>query len=145
MKKSTLLYKKFILLLTLLLLIGGFSVDAWGAGNKWTVKVGIGTSSVGGGEAYAQIYSDAAVGGGVQETTNTAQTTTLEEKSWTSTLTTTKAHCKYTATENDGYKFDAWYTDAACQSGKKTGNPYTGTSEGGGPLGMGWNSLYKGS
>ncbi len=30
MKKSTLLYKKFILLLTLLLLIGGFSVDAWG-------------------------------------------------------------------------------------------------------------------
>lgn len=133
MKKSTLLYEKFILLLTLLLLIGGFSVDAWGAGNKWTVKVGIGTSSVGGGEAYAQIYSDAAVGGGVQETTNTAQTTTLEEKSWTSTLTTTKAHCKYTATENDGYKFDAWYTDAACQSGKKTGNPYTGTSEGGGP------------
>lgn len=133
MKKSTLLYEKFILLLTLLLLIGGFSIDAWGAGNKWTVKVGIGTSSVGGGEAYAQIYSDAAVGGGVQETTNTAQTTTLEEKSWTSTLTTTKAHCKYTATENDGYKFDAWYTDAACQSGKKTGNPYTGTSEGGGP------------
>jgi len=30
MKKSTLLYEKFILLLTLLLLIGGFSVDAWG-------------------------------------------------------------------------------------------------------------------
>jgi hypothetical protein len=31
MKKSTLLYEKFILLLTLLLLIGGFSIDAWGA------------------------------------------------------------------------------------------------------------------
>ena len=31
MKKSTLLYEKFILLLTLLLLIGGFSVDACGA------------------------------------------------------------------------------------------------------------------
>ena len=31
MKKSTLLYEKFILLLTLLLLIGGFSVDVWGA------------------------------------------------------------------------------------------------------------------
>lgn len=40
MKKSTLLYKKFILLLTLLLLIGGFSVDAWGnSATELTVKI----------------------------------------------------------------------------------------------------------
>ena len=105
--------------------------QAW-AGNKWTVKVGVGTNYVGQGSAVAQVYSDA-VGAlaGVKATTETATTATLKEKSWSSTVNTTNAHCIYTATAYDGYAFDAWYTNAACSSGKTTGNPYNGTSEGG--------------
>ncbi len=120
----------------------GVNESAWGAGNTWTVRVGVGTGSVGRGEAYAQIYSDAVVGGGVQVTTTTATTTTLETESWTSSLTSTKAHCIYTATAYAGYHFAAWYTNAECNSGEKTGSTYTGTSEGGGP-GKHWEGIIR--
>lgn len=55
MKKSTLLYKKFILLLTLLLLIGGFSVDAWGANvaQTTTTIANKGTSATGNGITFS--------------------------------------------------------------------------------------------
>lgn len=132
MKKSTLLYKKFILLLTLLLLIGGFSVDAWGNGNTWTVNVGIGTASVGNGTAIAQVFSTAIASQdkGKSVTTQSATNTELQSNSWTSKYGSTDAYCKYTATAFDGYAFDAWYTDAACESGRQTGNPYQGPSVG---------------
>ena len=132
MKKSTLLYEKFILLLTLLLLIGGFSVDAWGDGNTWTVNVGIGTASVGNGTAIAQVFSTAIASQdkGKSVTTQSATNTELQSNSWTSKYGSTDAYCKYTATAFDGYAFDAWYTDAACESGRQTGNPYQGPSVG---------------
>lgn len=107
----------------------GVNESAWGGGNTFNVKVGIGTSSVGRGSAYAEIYSDA-IGGGKQKTTNTATNTTLQSESWTSLVETTNGHCKYIATAYDGYAFNAWYTNAACTKGKLTDNPYTGPSVG---------------
>lgn len=119
-------FKTIILLLTLL--IFGVS-SAWG--NTWTVKVGIGTSSVGKGKASAQIYSDAIAAGGVQKTTNDATTTSLEEETWSSSLNSTKAHCIYTATPNAGYHFTGWYGNKGCTGSSQTSNPYSGPSEGG--------------
>lgn len=133
MKKSTLLYEKFILLLTLLLLIGGFSVDAWGDGNTWTVNVGVGTDYVGRGSAVAQVISTAVVGSdkGKSVTTETATTSTLQSKSWTSDYVTTDAYCKYTATAFAGYHFVGWYTNEACTIGENASNSYEGPEVGG--------------
>ncbi len=39
--------------------------------------------------------------------------------------------CKFIATPSAGYSFEAWYTDAACSSGKQTSNPYQTSDESG--------------
>ena len=125
MKKFT----QFFIILFSFLTLGAWNSEVLGAGNTFNVKVGVGTNSIGGGSAYAEIYSDA-IGGGKQKTTNTATNTTLQSESWTSLVETTNGHCKYIATANDGYAFSAWYTNAACTAGKLTDNPYTGPSVG---------------
>ena len=126
MKKFT----QFFIILLSFLTLGAWNSEALGEGNTFNVKVGIGTSSVGRGSAYAEIYSDAAVGGGRQKYTETATNTNLQSESWTSLVETTNGHCKYIATAYDGYAFNAWYTNAACTKGKLTDNPYTGPSVG---------------
>ena len=100
-------------------------------GNKWTVKVGIGTSSVGKGEAYAEGYNDPATGSVKKATTKTATNATQQTSSWTSDVNTTTGHCVYTATAYDGYHFNGWYGNAGCTGTGITSNPYVGSSEGG--------------
>lgn len=109
-----------LLTLLLILMLGAWSVPAWG--NTWKVTVGVGQGS---GTAKAEIYSDALVGGGRQKETTTSV-------SWSSTFGSTKGHCKFIATPSSGYDFDAWYTNTACTAGKQTatknGNNYEYTT-----------------
>ena len=40
--------------------------------------------------------------------------------------------CKFHATPDDGYSFEAWYTNSACTTGRQTGNPYQTSDDKGG-------------
>ncbi len=116
-----------ILTLIILLFAGSWTNSVWG--NTWTANVGVGSGK---GSAVAKIYSDAWVGGGVQNTSDAATSTTTKQAKWSSALSSTKGHAIFEATADAGYSFDAWYTNTACTSGKATGNPYSTTSNKGG-------------
>lgn len=105
--------KTTLLLLTLLV---------FGVSNMWggTLK---GKTAVGSGKGTAKVevcyYSGAVVDD--NSTTGSslveAKTTAVSGVSW--------FYCTFTATPNDGYYFDAWYTNSACNQGKQTANSYS--------------------
>ncbi len=105
----------------------GVNESAWG--NTWTANVGVGSGK---GKAVAKINSDALVGGGVQNTSAEATSTSTKKATWSSMLSSTRGHAIFEATADPGYTFDAWYTNTGCTENKATGNPYSTTSNKGG-------------
>lgn len=91
-------------------------MNAWGS----TLK---GKTAVGSGKGTAKVevcyYSGAVVDD--NSTTGSslveAKTSLVSGVSW--------FYCKFSATPADGYSFDAWYTNSACNQGKQTANSYS--------------------
>jgi len=81
-----------------------------------TTKVAVGAGK---GSAKAEIID----GYGTTQQTTTATNSTVQTITFGMSIIRW-AKSKYTATAATGYTFDAWYTDAACTSGKQTKNPY---------------------
>ena len=126
MKKSTLLYKKFILLLTLLLLIGGFSVDAWGGDNKIEGTIGVGKGK---GTVQVEVWTYKLTESDTndeQKEVSDGEGTVKIEATATSSLVVWKNVYRYfrfwAKKPHEGYQFDAWYTDEACTTGKTNNN-----------------------
>lgn len=116
MKKSLLKILIFISALT-------FSSHVWAA--TLTAKVGVGSGK---GTATVEIYSKWYSGSPVKSIFSTG---TQSSVSYSDVSIVNWAYSKYTATADDGYKFDAWYTNSGCTSGKQSANPYTtGTTSG---------------
>lgn len=113
MKKSTLLYKKFILLLTLLLLIGVNSVSAKKLRGETGVISGQGTAAV-------EIFSKWIPTSAAQSTSTTGTYTYVDydDVDWYNW-----GYCKFTATAADGYAFYAWYTNQAGTANESKDNP----------------------
>lgn len=106
---------KFLFLLCTLLIFGVGS--AWG--KTLTAKVAVGSGE---GNAVVEVYSK---WWGISPVKSTSTTGSQKSVSYDEVSIVNWAYSKYTATANDGYKFDAWYTNSSCSSGKKTSNPYT--------------------
>ena len=120
MKKSTLLYEKFILLLTLLLLIGGFSVDAWGAKNNCSATVGVG---VGQGQAKVELRTDVFLLG--DNAVDYTEYVSLGDDPLTASYkpqTSTDIYAKYYASSATGYRFEGWYENDPTCSGTAASN-----------------------
>ena len=113
MKKSTLLYEKFILLLTLLLLIGVNSVSAKKLKGETGVISGQGTAAV---EIFSKWFPYSAA----QSTSTTGMYTYVDydDVDWYNW-----GYCKFTATAADGYAFYAWYTNQAGTANESKDNP----------------------
>ena len=113
MKKSTLLYKKFILLLTLLLLIGVNSVSAKKLRGETGVISGQGTAAV---EIFSKWFPTSAAQS--TSTTGTYTYVDYDDVDWYNW-----GYCKFTATAADGYAFYAWYTNQAGTANESKDNP----------------------
>lgn len=113
MKKSTLLYKKFILLLTLLLLIGVNSVSAKKLKGETGVISGQGTAAV---EIFSKWFPYSAAQS--TSTTGTYTYVDYDDVDWYNW-----GYCKFTATAADGYAFYAWYTNQAGTANESKDNP----------------------
>lgn len=113
MKKSSLLYEKFILLLTLLLLIGVNSVSAKKLRGETGVISGQGTAAV-------EIFSKWIPSSAAQSTSTTGTYTYVDydDVDWYNW-----GYCKFTATAADGYAFYAWYTNQAGTANESKDNP----------------------
>ena len=113
MKKSTLLYKKFILLLTLLLLIGVNSVSAKKLRGETGVISGQGTAAV---EIFSKWFPTSAAQS--TSTTGTYTYVDYDDVDWYNW-----GYCKFTATAADGYAFYAWCTNQAGTANESKDNP----------------------
>lgn len=113
MKKSTLLYEKFILLLTLLLLIGVNSVSAKKLKGETGVISGQGTAAV---EIFSKWFPYSAAQS--TSTTGTYTYVDYDDVDWYNW-----GYCKFTATAADGYAFYAWYTNQAGTANESKDNP----------------------
>ena len=113
MKKSTLLYKKFILLLTLLLLIGVNSVSAKKLRGETGVISGQGTAAV---EIFSKWFPTSAAQS--TSTTGTYTYVDYDDVDWYNW-----GYCKFTAIAADGYAFYAWYTNQAGTANESKDNP----------------------
>ncbi|MBQ6777766.1 MAG: hypothetical protein IJP52_05585 [Paludibacteraceae bacterium] len=114
--KSDSILSRFCLVSLILLVMGGFTMNAWGS----TLK---GKTAVGSGKGTAKVevcyYS-----GAVVDDNSTTGSSLVEAK--TSAVTGVSwFYCTFTATPADGYYFDAWYTNSACSQGKQTANSYS--------------------
>lgn len=110
----------------LFIAFGLFGVNEMAWGNTWTANVGVGSGT---GTAKCQVYSDAIVGGGVQSTSESANSRTTKQAKWSSKFGSTKGHCIFTATEGPGYHFSGWYTSNDCSGNAlSTKNPYSTSS-----------------
>lgn len=101
---------------TLLALLIGVS-SAWG--KTLTAKVGVGSGK---GTAQVEIYSKWFPVSPVKSTSSTGAQASV---SYNDVSIVNWGYSKYIATPNDGYIFEAWYTNSGCTSGKKSDNPYT--------------------
>jgi co-chaperonin GroES (HSP10) len=114
--KSDSILSRFCVASLILIVLGGFTMNAWGS----TLK---GKTAVGSGKGTAKVevcyYSGAVVDD--NSTTGSslveAKTSLVSGVSW--------FYCKFSATPADGYSFDAWYTNSACNQGKQTANSYS--------------------
>lgn len=107
---------RFCVASLILIVLGGFTMNAWGS----TLK---GKTAVGSGKGTAKVevcyYS-----GAVVDDNSTTGSSLVEAK--TSAVTRVSwFYCTFTATPADGYYFDAWYTNSACSQGKQTANSYS--------------------
>lgn len=114
MTKFTFFNKLLFTVLTLLIL--GVN-SAWG--KTLTARVGVGSGK---GTAQVEIYSKWVPVSPVQSTSSTGAQASV---SYGEVSIVNWGYSKYIATPNDGYIFEAWYTNSGCTSGKKSDNPYT--------------------
>lgn len=113
MKQFTRLYVKFLTILALL--VAGVN-SVWGA--TLTAKVHVGE---GRGSATVDIYNGY---NSKKKTATATESSTPDPISYGMSIVEW-AYSKYTASPADGYKFDAWYTNSACNAGRETDNPFT--------------------
>ena len=113
-------FYKYILTLVVILLT---TTPAWGATLYGKTAVGAGK-----GTAKVEIYSKWTPNQ-VKQSASSSNATIVTVSRSVSGLDW--GFCKFIATPSAGYSFEAWYTDAACSSGKQTSNPYQTSDESG--------------
>lgn len=121
MKKSTLLYEKFILLLTLLLLIGGFSVDAWGTKYTTTGKIAVGEGK---GTVVVEIWTGK-VGSDSKDdwAETTGEQVQVSGDANDGLFSLLYRYFRFWAkSADDGYAFEAWYTNKECTENRTPNN-----------------------
>ena len=110
MKKITLF---FIILLSFLTL-GAWTTSAWGA--TLNAQVGVGDGK---GTATVEIYN----GYGIKSAGPSSSTTSTLSKNISYSMSLVSwGYSVFTASPDNGYAFDAWYTNAACTTGKQEGS-----------------------
>ena len=120
-------FKQFIqkpLLVALALL--AMSSNAWGKYSfSWQASTAVGEGK---GQAEVKLCYDVVITytDDKKSTTGSSLVTVKTTKSGNigSGATVSERYAVFTATPNDGYSFDAWYTNSGCTDGKTPGNPY---------------------
>ena len=119
-KSSLTLGTKFLsnTIKTLLIL---FSLLAF-TGNAWATLTGKTAVPKGKGTATVEIYKYSLFG----DTKNDSKSSNSSAEVYVSASTsnTTWRYCKFIASAATGYTFDAWYTNTACTTGKKTDSSF---------------------
>lgn len=119
MKKFEHIVKVCILIFSML----SINLPAWG--KTLTSKVGIGSGE---GTAQVEIFSRWL---GLTPVKSISSTGSQQSVSYKDVGALNWAYSKFTATANDGYKFEAWYTNSGCTLNKQSDNPYqTGNTSG---------------
>ncbi len=118
-----------LLTLVMILMLGAWSVPAWG--KTWTWKVTVGVAS-GKGTATAEVIKCPLIGNEFSEkscsSTSTTTSNTYATEDHRYATSNTNRRYKFTASASNGYSFAGWYTSTSVSgTASSTDNPLTGS------------------